>query len=119
MAINFAAANMAGYNNPKIKIVPVTIEAGEVINPPRYTELSNICKSGEYPVIHATDNDRGLYYILPISSYLTNSTDGIDNLTFCATYSRGSSLYAVAVTFYSDNTAPFVEVYDISTGKPK
>ena len=34
MAINFAAANMVGYNNPKIKIIPVTIDTDAVINPP-------------------------------------------------------------------------------------
>ena len=28
MAINFEAANMAGYNNPEMYIFPVTVTAG-------------------------------------------------------------------------------------------
>ena len=114
MAINFAAANMEGYNNPEVKIIPVTIKADAVINPPSYTELSNICKSGVYPVIHATDNDRGCSYILPISSY----TD--DNITFCATYRRGeTSLYSVGLIFYNNNAAPLFKRVTISTTSPK
>ena len=105
---------MAGYNNPKIKIIPVTIEADAVINPPSYTELSNICKSGEYPVIHVTDNDRERYYILPISSYAN------DNITFCATYrSEGTHLYSVGLIFYSDSGAPLFKRVEISTSRPK
>ena len=113
MAINFEAANMEGYNNPKIKIIPVTIEADAVINPPSYTELSNICKSGEYPVIHVTDNDRGRYYILPISSY-TN-----ENITFCATYRSEETLYSVGLIFYSDNGVPLFKRVQITTRSPK
>ena len=114
MAINFEAANMAGYNNPKIKIIPVTIVDDAVNNPPSFTELSNICKSGEYPVIHATDNARGRYYILPISSY----TD--DSIAFCATYrSTETSLYSVGLIFYSDNGAPIFKRVEITTKNPK
>ena len=114
MAINFAAANMAGYNNPTIKIISVTIEADAVINSPSYTKLSNICKSGEYPIIHVTDNNRERCYILPISSY-TN-----DNITFCATYcSDGTSLYSVGLIFYRDNVAPLFKRVKITTSNPK
>ena len=46
MAINFAAANMEGYNNPEVKIIPVTIKADAVINPP---QALNNKSTGEIP----------------------------------------------------------------------
>ena len=35
MSINFAAANMAGYNNPELKMIPaeINMETFELVNP--------------------------------------------------------------------------------------
>ena len=57
MAINFEAANMAGYNNPKVYIFPVTVKMNGnttvVDDAPNYSTLTNIIKSGYLPSLYA------------------------------------------------------------------
>ena len=59
MAINFEAANMAGYNNPKVQVFPVTVQMEsngflKVIGAPSYSTSTNIIKSGYMPTLFAT-----------------------------------------------------------------
>lgn len=60
MAINFEAANMAGYNTPQVQVFPVTVEvAGSqgiitVVGAPSYSTFTNIIKSGYMPTLFAT-----------------------------------------------------------------
>ena len=58
MAINFEAANMAGYNNPEIYIFPVTVKieggASVVYGAPSYSTITNILKSGYIPFMFVT-----------------------------------------------------------------
>ena len=58
MAINFAAANMAGYNNPEVQVFPVTVQSVsngiKVFGAPSYSTITNIIKSGYMPTLFAT-----------------------------------------------------------------
>ena len=57
MAINFEAANMVGYNNPKIEVFKATLNAADhnkVTGAPSYTTISNTLKSGFLPVLYVT-----------------------------------------------------------------
>ena len=58
MAINFEAANMAGYNNPQVQVFPVTVQIGSkgliVVGAPSYSTFTNIIKSGYMPTLFAT-----------------------------------------------------------------
>ena len=70
MAINFAAANMAGYNNPEVKIISMVLGSGGVpISTPSYDDISNICKSGELPVLYLSDHNHINTYILPLCEF--------------------------------------------------
>lgn len=57
MAINFEAANMAGYNNPKVYMLTVTVKMDGnlfvVDDIPNYSTLTNIIKSGYLPSLYA------------------------------------------------------------------
>ena len=71
MAINFEAANMAGYNNPQVQVFPVTVNVGgpeiAVVGAPSYSTITNIIKSGYIPVLFAalTTGDRA---VLPLTA---------------------------------------------------
>ena len=71
MAINFEAANMAGYNNPRVQVFPVTVELGSqgfiVVGAPSYSTFTNIIKSGYMPTLFATlpTGDRA---VLPLTA---------------------------------------------------
>ena len=58
MAINFEAANMAGYNNPEVRVFPVTVQMGSngliVVGAPSYSTITNIIKSGYLPSLYVT-----------------------------------------------------------------
>ena len=59
MAINFEAANMAGYNNPEVQVFPVTVQMGsggvlKVVGAPSYSTITNIIKSGYMPTLFVT-----------------------------------------------------------------
>lgn len=58
MSINFAAANMAGYNNPELHVFPVTVKMegqnAVVDSALNYSTISNIIKSGCLPYLFVT-----------------------------------------------------------------
>ena len=70
MAINFEAANMAGYNNPSVQVLPVTTALSDkgvqVVDAPSYSAITNILKSGCMPVLFAA-LPTGDKAILPIA----------------------------------------------------
>ena len=53
MSINFEAANMAGYNNPKIEVFKAIMDpaTGKVIDAPRKTEIIRCLLRGSIPAI--------------------------------------------------------------------
>ena len=65
MAINFEAANMAGYNNPKIVVLNAKVQGLEtVVSAPKYADITNIFKSGRIPIINAVDADSGNHFVM-------------------------------------------------------
>ena len=71
MAINFEAANMAGYNNPRVQVFPVTAQVEgtslKLVGAPSYSTITNVIKSGYLPTLFVTlpSGDRS---ILPLSA---------------------------------------------------
>ena len=59
MAINFEAANMAGYNNPKIEVFKATIDTEniKIIEAPSKTEILRCLRRGSIPAIMSTTPD--------------------------------------------------------------
>ena len=113
MAINFAAANMAGYSNPEVKIIPMTAGLGdEVVNPPSYADISNICKHGKVPAIHIALPGSNTAYILQLGYY------DPDMFSFCGlvhngALSEGSTPMVCTVIFRADGTAPALQIYSL------
>ena len=59
MAINFEAANMAGYNNPKIEVFKAIIDFGTnaIIEAPSKTEVIRCLHRGSIPAIMCESPD--------------------------------------------------------------
>ena len=56
MAINFAAANTAGLNNPGTEIITLVKDGGgNFINPPSYDKMRAYLRGGEVPMLFVTD----------------------------------------------------------------
>lgn len=71
MAINFEAANMAGYNNPKIEVFKAVMDETGLRDSPRKSVLINCMNRGGVPVIRMTTIADGTLggYILYLSSW--------------------------------------------------
>ena len=71
MAINFAAANMAGYNNPQIEVFKAAMDDTGLRDSPRKSVLINCMNRGAIPVIRLLTSGGGTSggYILYLSSW--------------------------------------------------
>ena len=72
MAINFEAANMAGYNNPKIEVFTAVMdpETNAITSAPRKTEVVNCLSRGVIPLILLSYPDGSTVYMLWIHSVM-------------------------------------------------
>ena len=71
MAINFEAANMAGYNNPKIEVFKVIIDHTThiVSDAPNKQEIIRCLRRGSIPALMAISPDGSLAYFLWVSAF--------------------------------------------------
>ena len=111
MAINFAAANMAGYNNPQIEVFEAIYpdEGATLIEYPRKSVILDCIKRGTVPVLAATNAGRTEMYIL----YL--GTLGSSAGNFLVSFSNSSKPTAqdppIIVSVYydfNDSAAPII-----------
>ena len=90
MSINFAAANMAGYNNPGTEIITLVKDgSGNFINPPSYDKIRAYLRSGEVPMLFVTDEggETGSLYQLDEYSETENKirfSNSAEAIEFCA-----------------------------------
>ena len=93
MAINFAAANMEGYNNPEVYMLRVSLnaESGEILYAPSASAINNIVKSGFMPVLYFTGG--GNAWVIPLTSI---SADG--DYIFSSTYTATDGSYTPILT---------------------
>ena len=83
MAINFEAANMAGYNNPKIEVFKAVLDGKTstfTAAPPRPDIISCI-QRGSIPVILMTAAGYDAGYVFWLFGC---GTSGPDSIVFCA-----------------------------------
>ena len=101
MAINFEAANMAGYNNPEVHMLRVSTsaETGEILYAPRVSDINNIVKSGVVPAVCLTGG--GYTFVLPLACI---SADG--DYVFSNIYlsNDGSFTPTVSTLVFSQNS---------------
>ena len=83
MAINFEAANMAGYNNPKIEVFKAALAAdGQTLAQyPNKAAIIAAINRGSLPFILLKMPTAGAVCVLPFHSWA--STEGGDQIVFC------------------------------------
>ena len=76
MAINFEAANMAGYNNPKIEVFKVVADltTNAITSAPSKTEVINCLSRGAIPLILISYPVGSTVYVLWIHSVMLEGT---------------------------------------------
>ena len=108
MNINFAAANMAGYNNPEIEIV--TFLLGDTEPRTTYETISKILKRGAIPFLSIPDPAGGAGQLIPISYY--NSALGV--ITFSVITQTGAAesdtMSFISVKFIRGADAPILKL---------
>ena len=100
MAINFEAANMAGYNNPKIEVFKAAAdpETNTITSAPSKTEVVNCLRRGVIPLILISYPVGSTVYVLWIHSVMSEETG--DTIYF----SNGS----LVVSYSPDSEQPIV-----------
>ena len=76
MAINFEAANMAGYNNPKIEVFKAVVDPNTlaVASAPSKTELIKCMHRGSIPAIMTTYTDESAGFLQWLVMWTLNET---------------------------------------------
>lgn len=77
MAINFEAANMAGYNNPTIEVFKASLTPStlEVTSAPSKTEVIKCVRRGSIPAILATHPDGTTGFLLWLVTWTSSGSD--------------------------------------------
>ena len=100
MAINFEAANMAGYNNPKIEVFKITMdtETNKISDAPRKAEIIRCLRRGSIPALMQTTPDGSESNLLWLSTWTTTA--------------EGDSIYFVSlaytIVYLPDSDSPMV-----------
>ena len=92
MAINFEAANMAGYNNPKIEVFKATVNPAteEITDAPSKTNVIRCLNRGAIPLILLADPDGIAIYALWIHIAKSDGTIEFSNGSMSLIYSPDS-----------------------------
>ena len=104
MAINFEAANMAGYNNPKIEVFEVTMGESGVEQFPRKSVILDCINRGSVPFILITNGSSyDPAYLLPLSFIDTD----INAIYFCGVNNSDATiLQVISICYTSDESSP-------------
>ena len=108
MAINFEAANMAGYNNPPIEVFVITLDPDtNIATSPSKSEILNCIRRGSIPFLCVRDSDQTLLWLLPLSKISVQSSGNYE-LYFSSISNDTSGAYSAISIFYpqTDDTPP-------------
>ena len=109
MAINFEAANMAGYNNPKIEVFTAVLgETGVALTQyPNKDTILNCISRGSIPVILLHVETAG--FILPLSNWDTG-VSGEASLVFSTIASDPETTKIQIIYPENDKDTPMVTI---------
>ena len=104
MAINFEAANMAGYNNPKIEVFEARLGETGVEHFPKKSVILDCINRGSVPFILVTfGSSRQPAYLLPFS-FIDLETNAI---SFCVVDNSDAALLKVtSICYTGDESSP-------------
>ena len=107
MAINFEAANMAGYNNPQIEVFKaVPNNDGTGFNSyPDASIILNCLSRGSFPVIMLSVGTAG--YLLPFSDWDTNE---IGTTMIFSTLAGTSSSTKIQIIYPDNGGTPTIKI---------
>ena len=92
MAINFEAANMAGYNNPKIEVFSAHANENlEIDSAPIKSDILQCLNRGCIPFIQLTFNVEGMSRLFLFAFVAARESAGHSNLSFTCTFSYGET----------------------------
>ena len=92
MAINFEAANMAGYNNPKIEVFTAHANENlEIDSAPIKSDILQCLNRGCIPFIQLSYNVEGMSQYYLFTFVAARDTAVNSNLSFTATASYGET----------------------------
>ena len=109
MAINFEAANMAGYNNPKIEVFKAHSSNATTLDAaPSKTDLLNCIHRGSVPFIMLNVGE-AYQMLLPCSAVLDDAAEGgtAISFTFKGTVLVGSTTEALILYPFDDKPPVF------------
>ena len=95
MAFNFEAANMVGYNNPKIEVFKASVDSNTlaVTSAPSKTELIKCMHRGSLPAIMTTYTDESAGFLQWLVMWTFNGSDYtifFSNAAYVLVYSPNS-----------------------------
>ena len=107
MAINFEAANMAGYNNPKIEVFEAIYpaEGSALIDFPRKSVILDCIKRGSVPVLMASNADHTEIYILLLGSIAVSSGKYLLSFSNCTKPSVADPPINISIYYDFEDTA--------------
>ena len=108
MAINFEAANMAGYNNPKIEVFVITLNGDlGIATAPSKSEVINCTRRGSIPFLYIVDPDQVTSWLLPLTSVNILSSGNSELIFGAINYDRLGAFTAISIIYpEADNTPP-------------
>ena len=111
MSINFEAANMAGYNNPKIEVFTAHVNENlKIDSAPIKSDILQCLNRGCIPFILLTLNVEGMTHHLLCAFVAARETAGKSTLSFTVTCSYGESgdPQTMALVYGNDPLPSFV-----------
>ena len=118
MAINFEAANMAGYNNPKIEVFEAIYpdEGATLIEYPRKSVILDCIKRGTVPVLVATNAGHTEMYILYPGTLASSVGKFLVSFSNCSKPTAVDPPIVVSVYYdFDESTAPIITFDPISS----
>ena len=104
MAINFEAANMAGYNNPKIEVFTLTLDQeGGISAWPSKSEIINCIQRGSLPFLFIDAPEMLTSWILPLS-LISIESSGNPELSFSTVSRDSSGAFSATSIFYPETS---------------
>ena len=111
MAINFEAANMAGYNNPQIEVFTAIYpaEGSTLIDFPSKSVILDCIKRGCVPVLMATNTNHTEIYILYLSIIASSAEEYLISFSTCSKPSSADPPIIISVYYdFNDSAAPII-----------
>ena len=111
MAINFEAANMAGYNNPKIEVFKAHANENlEIDNAPIKSEIVNSLARGCIPFIRLFVNVDGnmhtQQYLMPLSASRTINQQTHISFTAAISFGETGDPQTLALVYGTEDWPP-------------